>query len=355
LSTNILITGGSGFIGSHLRNRLLASGHRVTIFGRSATQWSLPVVDQKDLTIVHADLSDKQALAKALKDIEIVFHNAASYGPPAADNDQNLFNSNVRGTESLVAALSNGAEKIQRVILSSSISVYGEGRYHCENCGDIRPNLRTAASIEAANTFAPLCPGCGGNIEPTATPESAVLNGSSDYASSKKIQEQLIESASRDLNFSAILLRYATVYGAFQRDTNFYTRFMRALINGGSVSINEDGEQKRDFIYIDDVIHANELAMEAPLDGCATFNIGTGSEVALIDFVIKAKALIEAQLGRRTSEVTITNKFVEGDIRNCKIDCGKASQVLGFKPTTDWSEGLERWLHILNRRDKCPE
>jgi dTDP-L-rhamnose 4-epimerase len=345
VSRNILITGGEGFIGSKLALRLLKAGQHVVLYGRSTPSWSPSLPVEKNLVVIHGDLCEQEHLEEALDGVEIIFHKASSYTSTGNDSNDWLTHSNVSGTASLIAALEKNGKQVKKIILDSSISVYGEGRYFCAVCGDVRPRLRTISTIQECKSFEPPCPKCGARVEPTLTRESDDLNGSSAYACSKRMQEQLLMDASSMLGFNLIIFRYATVYGANQRETNPYARFIKAISKGEPVTLNEDGFQKRDFVYVDDVITANELSMNNDFEGCLVLNFGTGSETPLWDFIYHARSAAQVALSCAPSEIKITSELVTGDIRHCKIDCTQARAILGYVPLISWREGINLWLH----------
>lgn len=342
----VLITGGHGFIGAHLGRALINDGHRVVSYGRSNNSTTL-IRDGKESSTAHqqvfAELDNSRQLENALVDCTTVFHKAASCPSPSIQNDESLFQGNLVGTKALIATLRANTTNLEHLILDSSISVYGEGAYTCLACGIIRPDLRNQESIQHSTSFEPRCPKCSSQIEPADTFETATLNGLSHYARSKAAQERLLEEASKQLGFKLSILRYATVYGAHQSERSTYGRLMRSIIKGDKVYVNEDGNQKRDFIHIDDVIDANLRVMSRPGAENETFNIGSGKETPLIDFITTAIALTPEN-GRR-SAVEIRNTLSEGDIRHCKISCEKASTELGFAAKIPLKQGLAQTLN----------
>jgi dTDP-L-rhamnose 4-epimerase len=341
---DILITGGTGFIGSNLARQLLSSGHCVKVIGRRPQlNVGMPLQEQ-NLTVVQGDLCDQKLIEESLRNTEIIFHKASSYATLNKNNDRDLFHSNIRGTQALVDALKRTAHKVRKVIFDSSISVYGEGSYSCRNCGKVRPQLRTIVSVTREQDFDPRCPACRETIDPVETSEADSLNGISSYATSKKVQEELLQLASEQLGFSLTIFRYATVYGPGQRNNSPYARFLDALCRGELVTLNEDGLQKRDFIYVDDVVRANVLAMRINAKKSLTLNVGTGVETSIVDFVSQARDLIRSQFKIDPGAISIANILYDGDVRHCKIDCSNAKAELDFAAEVSWQRGLEHWV-----------
>ena len=341
----VLITGGHGFIGTHLGRVLLSNGYKVVSYGRSNN--SAPRFrNEKESSPAHqrvfAELGNSGQLADALANCTTIFHKAASCPSASIQNDESLFQANLVGTKALISTLSANKTNLEHLILDSSISVYGEGAYTCFTCGTVRPDLRDLKSVQRTSSFEPQCPKCSSQIQPTDTFETAALNGHSHYARSKAEQEFLLEEASKQLGFKLSIMRYATVYGANQSERSTYGRLLRSITNGDGVYVNEDGNQKRDFIYIDDVIDANLRVMSRTGTKNATFNIGSGKETPLIDFITTAIELTPAN--SRRSAVEIKNTMSEGDIRHCKISCEKASTELGFVAKVPLEQGLAKTL-----------
>jgi len=343
MTETILITGGTGFIGTYLAKRFLTSGKNVKILGRKP--WSSEKNSfGKSLKVLHGELSDMQLLREALEDVDTIFHKASSYLTIPGKNDEDLFHSNIKGTQSLVDALSMVPNKVQHLIFDSSISVYGEGCYSCKLCGKIRPPLRNAKSVAAHNSFELQCPNCGTSLEPIETSETELLNGSSSYAISKKVQEELLRLISERIGFDLVIFRYATVYGSDQTTKSPYARMLEKLIRGETIFLNEDGNQKRDFIHVDDVVAANIQALHAKSRGCSIINLGSGTETSLLEFSTYARQSIKEHLQKEAGKVEVTNKLHEGDVRHCKIDCANAREFLGFKPKVTLRQGLSAWV-----------
>jgi dTDP-L-rhamnose 4-epimerase len=341
MTGRMLLTGGTGFIGTNLTRALLHSGRSVTVFGRKPWTDELPADDK--LKVFCGELTDTHLLSESLKDAETIFHKASSY--LRTGGSEEIFQSNVNGTEALVHTLSTKSNNVRKLIFDSSISVYGEGSYHCNKCNKVRPPIRTGASVAEANSFELHCPTCKSRLQPSCTTETDDLNGESSYATSKKMQEEILRQSAKANGYQLLILRYASVYGAGQTIIKSpYARMLEALGRGDTVTLNEDGQQKRDFIHIDDVVAANLLALETTENESLTLNLGTGIETSLLEFVESAQKLVKDRLGIGPGKVIVTNQLQAGDIRHCKIDVAAVQKRLDFKPTVTLEHGLERWI-----------
>ncbi len=344
MAAKILITGGMGFIGSHLSAELLRRGHSVTTITRSSNV-AYPEAFGKDeeqsLQRVIGDVRDQALLAKLVAGSDVIFHKAAAVGVAAsAQHVHDFVNTNIAGTANLVDVLRAGRHQVNKIILGSSISVYGEGNYCCGECGIVRPDLRLSQKqIEELNDWNPRCPNCLGHIEPDWTPESASRNGESVYAITKKSQEDLLVSTCRLLGITIVVLRYCTVYGPGQSAGNPYSQFTQMLINGQSPMITEDGLQGRDFIYISDVVSVNVDVLETNLAGINFFNVGSGIQTPLLDFVVQVRERLAAVGHPETAQPHCTGQLVPGEIRYCQADCSAVKKRLKFEHKISFKDG----------------
>jgi dTDP-L-rhamnose 4-epimerase len=348
VSSRILITGGGGFIGAPVCRALLEQGHEVTTFGRAAA--SSPYLDSRrdGLEVIVSDLADRERLTAAVAGRDLIFHKASVSSPSSSGTADDFVKSNINGTQSLIDSIRASSEAIRHLVFDSSISVYGEGCYLCNRCGVVRPPARRPVDVERHRSFELFCPNCSGILMPTETVESDALNGSSAYALSKTLQEKMLISASRQIGFSLTILRYATVYGAGQRASNVYTRLLKGLVAGHTITVNEDGLQKRDFVHVGDVVAANLLAVaNHDKEQLRIFNIGSGVETSLRDFFEMARDITKTELLLAPGSVETSNVLVPGDIRHCKIRVRTAQDKLGFSATRDLRNGLGTLLHSI--------
>jgi len=188
------------------------------------------------------------------------------------------------------------------------------------------------------------------------TGEEEALNGQSFYARAKIAQENLMRPAAEELGFALSIFRYATVYGPGQSSNSPYVRILEALLHGEPITLYEDGQQRRDFIYVDDVIRANLLVIGAGSAESRTFNIGSGTETPLIEFISHARNVMQSQFKIVPGAVNIAGILYQGDIRHCRIDCSAVEAALGFKAEIPWQQGLQSWInsYVLKAGDIYP-
>ncbi len=349
MSKKVLITGGAGFIGSHLADELIGEGYTVRaldnlseqVHGKNATRpdYLNPKVD-----LQIGDVRDRAAVEKALKDVDMVFHLAAMVGVGQSMYQINDYTEvNNRGTAILMEALMD--KPIDKLVTASSMSIYGEGLYK---------NVEGKERIQCDRNLSDLKNGKwemydekGKILTPVPTPETKQPNLSSVYALSKYDQERLSLITGKAYNFPATALRFFNVYGTRQALSNPYTGvlaiFASRLLNNNSPMIFEDGKQQRDFIHVKDVARACRLALETPEADGEVFNIGSGNQYS-IEFI--ADKLAEV-MGKKSIKAEITGKYRVGDIRHCFADTSKTKEVLGFQPRVKFEEGLyelAEWL-----------
>jgi dTDP-L-rhamnose 4-epimerase len=341
----VLITGGAGFIGSHLANALAEAGARVRVLDVLSEQVHgadcvFPAHLNADVETMPGDVRDPQAVARALRGITHVVHLAAAVGVGQSMYEiDHYVDVNTRGTAVLLQALLK--HPVQRLVVASSMSIYGEGLYRCD--GEVRePPLRSREQLSRAQWD--LRDG-GTVLEPVATPETKHAAPASVYALSKLDQEQLCLLFGNAYNVPTVALRFFNVYGPLQALSNPYTGvlaiFAARCLNGNPPLIFEDGMQRRDFVSVRDIVQACRLALTTPNAG-DVFNIGSGQPRSILEV---ANAVIEV-LGARVEPV-ITGKFRAGDIRHCFADIGKAQRLLGYRPSVRFADGLTElaeWL-----------
>jgi len=334
MSKRILVTGGAGFVGSHTVDALLREGHSVRVFDNLDAQvhrGSIPAYLSHAAEFVHGDVRDIDALCSAIGDVEVVYHFAAAVGVGQSMYEIARYMAvNTQGTANLLQALLDRGTRLEKLILASSMSIYGEGQYCCDEHGLVAPGPRPVAQL-VARSWQVACPSCRRSVRPVATPESKQLQCSSIYALGKKDQEEMCLLFGRTYGIPVVALRYFNIYGTRQALSNPYTGvaaiFASRLMNGHAPLIFEDGEQLRDFVSVHDVVQANLLAMQrSEADGMA-LNIGSGQSVTIRHIA----ATLAAALGVQMSP-EITGKYRVGDIRHCFGDILLARQRLGYSP-----------------------
>lgn len=339
----ILVTGGAGFIGSHLVDALVGRGHEVTIYDNLDPQVHAggqpPPHLNPQAEFIRGDVRDGEALKAAIGDTEIIFHKASAVGVGQSQYQiAQYVTTNTGGTATLLDILVNTRHKVRKLIVAASMSSYGEGLYACKTCGPCRPPLRTEEQM-ATGDWEPRCPTCSVPVSPIPTPEEAAYNCNSIYAITKKDQEEMCLLIGKTYGIPVVSLRYFNVYGPRQSLSNPYTGvaaiFMSRLKNDRPPVIFEDGLQTRDFVSVEDVVAANLLAMErSEADGQAV-NVGTGRPLT-----IRGVAEILAEAYRKSIRPDITEKFRKGDVRHCFADNSKLRNLLGFSPKIPFEEGI---------------
>ncbi|MBI4597002.1 MAG: NAD-dependent epimerase/dehydratase family protein [Candidatus Omnitrophica bacterium] len=337
----ILVTGGAGFIGSHLVDALVREGHAVRVLDNFEPQVhgaQRPDYLNAAAEYVAGDVRDRAILRKELRANVVVFHEAALLGVGQSMYDIERYVSiNALGTATLLDVIVNDRLPLKKLIVASSMSIYGEGQYRCQGCGPIAPSLRDDAQLRA-HAWEMRCPSCGQPAEPSPTPERKPLMPTSVYAVSKRDQEELCLSVGRSYHVPTVALRYFNVYGSRQALSNPYTGvaaiFSARIKNRHRPLMFEDGNQTRDFIHVRDIVQANLLVMREARADHQVFNVGTGQPVSIGQVARQLAAQYRIPVEPET-----TLKFRAGDIRHCYADIASLS-ALGFRPTVTFDEGL---------------
>lgn len=345
--SNILITGGAGFIGSNLALRLVSQGYRVTVLDNLSPQIHgensplLAAISGK-VNFIKGDVRNRDDWLRALEGQNAVVHMAAETGTGQSMYEIARYaDVNVNGTALMLDLLANQPHTVQKLLVASSRSLYGEGKAQCSKHGDVYPGERADADMKAGD-FSVKCPICAARAKTLPTDEGSRLHPSSIYGITKHTQEQLILTAGRALGIAATALRYQNVYGPGQSLSNPYTGilsiFSTRIRNGNGINVFEDGLESRDFVYIDDVVDATVLALFSDRSDNRVFNVGSG---VATDVLTVARTLCEVY-GTRV-EVQITGNYRLGDIAHNYADLSAISQALGFVPKVDFAEGVRRF------------
>ena len=348
----ILVTGGCGFIGSHLVDRLVTQGYKVRVYDLlepQVHQGKKPEYLNNNAEYIFSDLRDRDALKKALRNVEIIFHLASQVGVGQSMYQIEKYTShNLTGTAVLLDLLVNTKNKVKKLIVASSMSIYGEGAYKCKNCGVVYPLERSLKQLRKRD-WEVYCPECKKRVKPIPTPEDKPLYPSSIYASNKRVQEEMCMIVGKAYKLPTVALRYFNVYGPRQSLSNPYTGvgaiFLARVKNNKPPLVFEDGRQSRDFIYIDDLITANILAMEKKEADYQIFNVGSGQPIRIIEIAYTIISLLGTDVG-----VNVLNKYRIGDIRHCYADISKIKSTLGFKPRVKFGEGMRRLISWAESR-----
>ena len=346
---NILITGGAGFIGSHLCDELINKGYNVRILdslieqvhGPSATR---PEYLNPQAQLIVGDVRDKSIVLEALKGIDAVYHFAARVGVGQSMYEINEYTDvNNRGTAVLLEALVENP--VKRLIVASSMSIYGEGLYSSESGEIIENASRSLRQLKSSEWE--LKSEEGVSLNPIPTPETKTPCLASVYALSKYDQEVMSLICGRAYNIPTVALRFFNVYGTRQSLSNPYTGvlaiFASRYLNNKAPIIFEDGEQKRDFVSVKDVAKACRLALEVEDAAYEVFNIGSGNSYTVTEIARK----LSNTMGMQHIQPVATGEYRVGDIRHCFGDISKAKRILGFEPEVSLEEGLQElaaWL-----------
>ncbi|MGI8632752.1 MAG: NAD-dependent epimerase/dehydratase family protein [Solirubrobacterales bacterium] len=331
--TRVLVTGGAGFIGSHLVDALLAEGSAVRVLDNfdSLAHPEGPAASHlsSEAELITGSVSDPDAVATALEGVSIVYHLGGVVGNgESMVNVRRATEANSLGTATLLEAVLARREKIRRLVVASSMVVYGEGAYRCPEHDEIAPGPRPTAQLERRD-WEPRCPHCDRTLEPTPIPESWPLAPLSVYGITKRDQEELCLVLGRAYGLETVALRYLNVYGPRQALGNPYTGvaaiFASRLLAGRRPLIFEDGGQLRDFVHVDDIVAATRAAGTAPDAPGRAFNVSTGRRVSIRQIA----ELLAAAMGSEL-EPEVTGEFRHGDIRHCLADATAARERLGF-------------------------
>jgi dTDP-L-rhamnose 4-epimerase len=353
MQKRILITGGAGFIGKHLALRLISEGNYIKIIDNFNPQIHnndfLPEQLKKNAEIIKGDIRDRETLKKALVGIEQVVHYASETGTgQSMYNIEKYFNVNVLGTATLIDLMQNDScgKDISSVVVASSRSIYGEGLYRCKEHSDFYPSGREDQDISEGR-FDFNCPHCKKQLISCPTPENATLNPLSFYAITKLTQEQAMLLFAKNRNINGFALRYQNVFGPGQSLKNPYTGILAVFSTLARqnlpLNIFEDGNESRDFVYIDDVVEVTTRALNYQDRFIGSLNVGLGEAESVLSLADKIKSFYNSD-----SEIKITGECRKGDIRHNRADIEKLLNILKFKPEISVEEGVKRFLTWAN-------
>jgi dTDP-L-rhamnose 4-epimerase len=364
MSKKILVTGGAGFVGSHTVDALVREGHAVRVFDNLDEQVHHGTIPEylsnaieDGVEFLHGDVRNIEALREAVSDVDVVYHFAAAVGVGQSMYEiARYMGINTQGTANLLQALLERNNRLEKLVVASSMSIYGEGQYCCDQHGIVAPSPRGVSQLRAKQ-WEVLCPQCGCEVKPVATSESKPLQCSSIYALGKKDQEEMGLLFGRTYGVPVVALRYFNIYGTRQSLSNPYTGvaaiFASRLLNRRSPMIFEDGAQLRDFVSVHDVVQANLLAMHRDEADGRALNIGSGQPIT----IQQVAEILADTLGVKVP-VDITEKYRAGDIRHCYGDISMAANLLGYTPRHSLQSAVGefvRWLSSQSAVDKVEE
>lgn len=359
---NILITGGSGFIGSEIVNLLFSTGvYDITVLDAMTEQihgsdWKNSYLYKSiegKCHFIKASVCDLDSLKDAIGDNDVVIHLAAETGTGQSMYQINQYNNtNIMGTSNLLQAISLLGEKskVRKIILSSSRSVYGEGKYNCPRCGVIYPDSRDKEKMLSGD-FKYYCPKCGAQLTLLSTTEDSAIKPASLYAYTKFAQEMMLRTMCPAMGIDYTIFRFQNVYGVGQSLKNPYTGilsvFSTLMLDNKPVNIFEDGLESRDFINVKDIANGVISCLECPESNGETINLGSGINTSVIEIAEILKKHYESK-----SEINISGDFRIGDIGHNKADIAKARRILGFNPTISLEDGLRDFCNWVKGQDK---
>lgn len=358
MNKNVLITGGAGFIGSNLALKLIEQGNKVTVLDNLSTQihgenpeFSPLYCSIKDkVKFILGTVESRQNWVDALIDIDTVVHLAAETGTGQSMYQIKRYSDvNIGGSAILLDLLANETHNVSKLVIASSRSIYGEGKYFCTEHAAVYPTARTDTNMSSRD-FNVKCPICSRDVELLATDEESKIHPSSIYGVTKQVQEQMCLITGNSLGIDTVALRFQNVYGAGQSLSNPYTGilsiFSTRIKNGNDINIFEDGLESRDFVYIDDVVDSICLAISSNKAVGKAYNVGSG---VCTDVLTVAQTLKD--IYQSDSNIQISGNYRVGDIRHNYADLGKVKSDLGFEPKVSFPQGMKKFTDWVNLQD----
>jgi dTDP-L-rhamnose 4-epimerase len=359
MSKNVLITGGAGFIGSHLCLKLLDKGYNISVLdnlnpqihGKNPSNTSPLFNAIKDkVRFEHGSVTDRPLLESLIPNHNIIIHLAAETGTGQSMYEIERYNNtNIGGTAILMDILTNKPNQISKVVVASSRAIYGEGKYWSPEIGVVYPPQRKEEDLRNG-IFEVSHPECVQLLQLMATDEESKIHPTSVYGITKQVQEQLVMTVCKSIGISAIALRFQNVYGPGQSLTNPYTGilsiFSTRIKNNQSINIFEDGQESRDFVYIDDIVEATILSIEREGANDQILNVGSGISTNVNEVVNSLMRHYKKEV-----PVSITGNYRLGDIRHNFADLAKIERLLGFESKITFEQGIEKFTNWVNQQE----
>ncbi|NQU31733.1 MAG: SDR family NAD(P)-dependent oxidoreductase [Bacteroidetes bacterium] len=357
----ILVTGGAGFIGSHLCVELVAKGYNLVVIdnllpqvhgdkGSSSTYHRI-----KNLVeFIQDDIRNQAMLDNILQRVDVIVHLAAMTGTgQSMYSVREYIDVNVNGTAGLMDSIITRSNNIRKIIVASSRAIYGEGKYYCRKDGDVYPETRDEVLLRRGK-FDPVCPVCRGVIDLRATDENSRIHPSSIYGISKYAQEEIVLNVAKTVGIPAYAFRYQNVYGPGQSLINPYTGilsiFSTVMKNGKEINVYEDGRESRDFVYIDDVVDATVAGIESPLETTVALNVGSGVNTSVENIVHLLGEAYSFDYHHK-----ISGDYRIGDIRHNLADLKRIQSSLGYKPKVNIETGIGRFVNWVESQVNVEE
>jgi dTDP-L-rhamnose 4-epimerase len=355
----ILITGGAGFIGSNLTSALFQKGYEVTILDNLSRQIHGEKPEQEShlyrsifgkARFIRGTVTSKADWLEAVKGQDAIIHFAAETGTGQSMYEvQKYVDTNISGTALMLDILVNEVHSVKKVVVASSRSIYGEGKYESEEFGIVYPEARNSRDMDEGE-FDVKFVGSKKPLKLVPTDENSMIHPSSVYGITKQTQEQLIMTVCPTVGISPVAFRYQNVYGPGQSLKNPYTGilsiFSTQILNGNSINVFEDGMESRDFVFIDDVVRATTLGLEMDEASGEIFNVGSGTATSVLTV---AKTLVSSY--KADVDIKITGNYRLGDIRHNLADLSRIKRKLGFDPKVSFEMGIEKFSQwVLSQR-----
>ncbi len=359
MAGRILVTGGAGFIGSHLVSRLVSEGAEVVVIDslepqvHGGTRPDLPA----GVTFLEGDVRNPELVEQALPGVGSVVHLAAAVGVGQSMYEiERYVEVNTAATAGFLERLVNASSRPSRLVVASSMSIYGEGEYHCVTHGAVAPRLRPEAQLDRRH-WECVCPHCGTELTPIPTRETKQLIPTSVYAITKRDHEELCHVVGSAYGIPTVALRFFNVYGPGQALSNPYTGvaaiFSSRLLNDNPPLIFEDGKQSRDFIHVSDIVEGIICALRSDAAVGASINLGTGRAVSVNEMA----DLLQDGLGKEIA-AEHPGSYRAGDIRHCFADTALARELLGFQAKVKLEDGIRelvQWVRSQTASDRVDE
>lgn len=353
----ILITGGSGFIGSNLALKLLAKGYQVRVLDNLSPQIhgnhpenTSPLYQSimDKVEFIKGDITNEKDIINSIQGQEAIIHLAAETGTGQSMYEIKKYcDVNIGGTALLLDILANKKHKIQKLLVASSRAIYGEGKYKCKAHGIVYPESRLNIDMQKGD-FDCKCPKCGNQVLLMATSEDSKIHPNSVYGITKQNQEQMVLTLGKSIGIPAVAFRYQNVYGPGQSLSNPYTGilsiFSTLIKNEKSINVFEDGNESRDFVYIDDVVDATILGLESEKANYNVFNVGADKPIDVLSIANMLKRKYNSSI-----EIKVNGNYRLGDIRHNYADLSKIKQKLGFVPKFNFEAGIDLFTQWVNQ------
>jgi dTDP-L-rhamnose 4-epimerase len=358
MNKNVLITGGAGFIGSNLVSKLLEHGCNITVLdslspqihGENPELSPLYMSIKGKVRFIHGSVESREDWLDALTGVDTVVHLAAETGTGQSMYQIKRYSDvNIGGSAIFLDMLANESHNVTKMIIASSRSIYGEGKYLCSEHGVVYPTARNDENMKTGD-FNVKCPVCSNNIDLLATDEDSKIHPSSIYGVTKQVQEQMFMITGNSLGIPTVSLRFQNVFGAGQSLSNPYTGilsiFSTRIKNGNDINIFEDGLESRDFVYIDDVVESIMLSIFNDDANYQTFNVGSG---VCTDVLTVANSL--KKIYNSSSKISVSGNYRVGDIRHNFADLSLIKSKIGFEPQIDFFAGIKKFTSWVNEQE----